>query len=107
MADMLQQAVVLSLVRSNPEREVGFLAEYRRLNVAMTRAKRQLVGPCIKIYWGTTAYFLLLCIVHRRGLWNGGQGECVSERVDEVLGRERGCTMGRGSGLIGDTVPNQ
>lgn len=37
------QAVVLSLVRSNPEREVGFLAEYRRLNVAMTRAKRQLV----------------------------------------------------------------
>jgi DNA polymerase alpha-associated DNA helicase A len=35
---------VLSLVRSNPEREVGFLAEYRRLNVAMTRAKRQLVG---------------------------------------------------------------
>ncbi|KAJ9114628.1 hypothetical protein QFC22_005501 [Naganishia vaughanmartiniae] len=37
-----REAVVLSLVRSNPEREVGFLAEYRRLNVAMTRAKRQL-----------------------------------------------------------------
>jgi superfamily I DNA and/or RNA helicase len=35
---------VLSLVRSNPQREVGFLAEYRRLNVAMTRAKRQLVS---------------------------------------------------------------
>ncbi|KAJ9103336.1 hypothetical protein QFC19_004434 [Naganishia cerealis] len=40
--DYCWQAVILSLVRSNPEREVGFLAEYRRLNVAMTRAKRQL-----------------------------------------------------------------
>lgn len=35
--------VVLSLVRSNEEHEVGFLRDRRRLNVAMTRAKRQLV----------------------------------------------------------------
>ncbi len=41
------QAVVLSLVRSNEAREVGFLAEHRRLNVAMTRAKRQLV--CVTV----------------------------------------------------------
>ncbi|KAE8224129.1 hypothetical protein CF319_g2930 [Tilletia indica] len=37
-----KEAVVLSLVRSNREGEVGFLAEKRRLNVAMTRAKRHL-----------------------------------------------------------------
>ncbi|SZF03089.1 unnamed protein product [Blumeria hordei] len=37
-----KQAVVVSLVRSNPEREVGFLGEKRRLNVAMTRARRSL-----------------------------------------------------------------
>ncbi|GIZ40224.1 hypothetical protein CKM354_000357400 [Cercospora kikuchii] len=37
-----KEAVVVSLVRSNPEREVGFLAEKRRLNVAMTRPKRHL-----------------------------------------------------------------
>jgi len=35
-----KEAVVLSLVRSNPSREVGFLAERRRLNVAVTRARR-------------------------------------------------------------------
>ncbi|KAF2452979.1 DNA helicase-like protein [Lineolata rhizophorae] len=37
-----KEAVVLSLVRSNPEHEVGFLGEKRRLNVAMTRPKRHL-----------------------------------------------------------------
>ncbi|KAG5915012.1 hypothetical protein E4U61_005084 [Claviceps capensis] len=37
-----KEAVVVSLVRSNPEGEVGFLGEKRRLNVAMTRPKRSL-----------------------------------------------------------------
>ncbi|KZV75712.1 P-loop containing nucleoside triphosphate hydrolase protein [Peniophora sp. CONT] len=37
-----KEAVVISLVRSNNEREVGFLKEKRRLNVAMTRARRHL-----------------------------------------------------------------
>ena len=37
-----KEAVVVSLVRSNPQREVGFLGEKRRLNVAMTRPKRHL-----------------------------------------------------------------
>ncbi|KAI1390223.1 DNA helicase [Hypoxylon trugodes] len=38
-----KEAVILSLVRSNTEGEVGFLSEKRRLNVAMTRPKRSLV----------------------------------------------------------------
>ncbi|PIA18594.1 DNA-binding protein SMUBP-2 [Coemansia reversa NRRL 1564] len=37
-----KEAVVLSLVRSNPAREIGFLADYRRINVAVTRARRHL-----------------------------------------------------------------
>lgn len=37
-----KEAVVVSLVRSNQQHEVGFLAEKRRLNVAMTRPKRHL-----------------------------------------------------------------
>lgn len=38
-----KDVVVLSLVRSNDAHDVGFLQDDRRLNVAMTRAKRQLV----------------------------------------------------------------
>ncbi|KAF2748740.1 P-loop containing nucleoside triphosphate hydrolase protein [Sporormia fimetaria CBS 119925] len=37
-----KEAVVVSLVRSNAEHEVGFLGEKRRLNVAMTRPRRHL-----------------------------------------------------------------
>jgi superfamily I DNA and/or RNA helicase len=38
-----KEAVALSLVRSNPEGEVGFLADVRRTNVALTRARRKLL----------------------------------------------------------------
>ncbi|KAI8367668.1 P-loop containing nucleoside triphosphate hydrolase protein [Radiomyces spectabilis] len=41
-----KEAILLSLVRSNDEGQVGFLAEKRRLNVAMTRAKRHLCVVC-------------------------------------------------------------
>ncbi|MBI1341873.1 MAG: AAA family ATPase [Terrimonas sp.] len=35
--------IIISLVRSNDEGEIGFLKDYRRMNVAMTRAKEQLI----------------------------------------------------------------
>ncbi|TFK29436.1 P-loop containing nucleoside triphosphate hydrolase protein [Coprinopsis marcescibilis] len=37
-----KEAVIITLVRSNDKREVGFLKEKRRMNVAMTRARRHL-----------------------------------------------------------------
>ncbi|XP_053283805.1 DNA-binding protein SMUBP-2 [Pleuronectes platessa] len=41
-----KEAVVLSLVRSNRKGEVGFLAEDRRINVAVTRARRHITVVC-------------------------------------------------------------
>jgi ATP-dependent RNA/DNA helicase IGHMBP2 len=38
-----RDAVVISLVRSNSRNEIGFLRDYRRMNVAMTRARYRLV----------------------------------------------------------------
>lgn len=38
-----KEAVIISMVRSNAEGEIGFLADARRMNVALTRARRKLI----------------------------------------------------------------
>ena len=41
-----KEVIILSLVRSNEAQNLGFLVEKRRLNVGVTRARRQLVLVC-------------------------------------------------------------
>ena len=36
-------AIIISLVRSNDDQEIGFLKDIRRMNVAMTRARKKLI----------------------------------------------------------------
>jgi len=38
-----RDVMYISLVRSNAKGEIGFLSDYRRMNVAMTRAKKKLI----------------------------------------------------------------
>ncbi|GMF71816.1 unnamed protein product [[Candida] boidinii] len=37
-----KEVIILSLVRSNDQREVGFLKDFKRLNVSISRSKKQL-----------------------------------------------------------------
>ncbi|MEO1942139.1 MAG: IGHMBP2 family helicase [Campylobacterales bacterium] len=38
-----KELIILSLVRANPNEEIGFLGDLRRFNVSITRAKRKLI----------------------------------------------------------------
>ncbi|EPX73651.1 DNA polymerase alpha-associated DNA helicase A [Schizosaccharomyces octosporus yFS286] len=53
-----KEAIIFSLVRSNDVREVGFLSEKKRLNVAITRPKRHLcvVGDGNTVKWASELF---------------------------------------------------
>lgn len=52
-----KEAVVISLVRSNEIAEIGFLSDARRMNVALTRAKRKLIIVGDSATLGTNEFF--------------------------------------------------
>jgi hypothetical protein len=70
-----KDAVVVSLVRSNPDGEVGFLADVRRMNVALTRARKKLVvigdGATVSRH---PFYSQFLSWAERHGAWRSAWG---------------------------------
>jgi superfamily I DNA and/or RNA helicase len=65
-----KHTIILSLVRSNDENNIGFLKDYRRMNVAITRAQEQLIviGDSATI-GGDTFYNKFLQYVENFGLY--------------------------------------
>ncbi|XP_074598940.1 DNA-binding protein SMUBP-2-like [Brevipalpus obovatus] len=41
-----KEVIIISLVRSNPKDRIGFLADHKRINVAITRAKKHFLLVC-------------------------------------------------------------
>ncbi len=65
-----REVVYLSLVRSNTRSEIGFLSDYRRMNVALTRAKLQLVVIGDSATIGNDPFFAgFLAYVERMGTY--------------------------------------
>ena len=68
-----REIVYISLVRSNDKGEIGFLKDYRRINVAMTRAKKKLILIGDSATIGGTPFYeaLLNYCEQQRSLSNG------------------------------------
>jgi ATP-dependent RNA/DNA helicase IGHMBP2 len=65
-----KEIIILSLVRSNDDGEIGFLKDYRRMNVAITRAKEQLfvIGDSATI-GADNFYNAFLSYVEKQGVY--------------------------------------
>ncbi len=65
-----KETIILSLVRSNDEGVIGFLNDYRRMNVAITRAKEQLfvIGDSATI-GGDSFYNSFLTYIEQAGMY--------------------------------------
>ncbi len=84
-----KDVVILSLVRSNRQRNLGFLTDLRRLNVSLTRAKKMLivVGDSSTLKANET-YNRFIEFVRRKGML------IDSEKIFEIENRETDyCTI--------------
>jgi ATP-dependent RNA/DNA helicase IGHMBP2 len=63
-----KENIIVSLVRSNDDGDIGFLKDYRRMNVAITRAKEQLIiiGDSATI-GGDPFYHAMLTYIEQQG----------------------------------------
>jgi len=65
-----RDVIAISFVRSNPKSEVGFLADIRRTNVAMTRARKKLIMIGDSATLGSHPFYLqLIEYVQEKGFY--------------------------------------
>jgi len=64
-----KEIIILSLVRANEKEQIGFLKDVRRLNVAITRAKRKLVviGDSLTLH-KHSVYYNLIEYIKKHGI---------------------------------------
>jgi len=76
-----KEIVIVDLVRSNAEGQLGFLKDIRRTNVAITRAKRQLIVIANGDTVSSHAYYReLLAAAKRAGAWEPCAGHLQNRR---------------------------
>jgi len=75
-----KEVVVISLTRSNPTGEIGFLSDTRRMNVALTRARRKLIVIGDSATLGGDPFFArLFAYFQDRGAYRSVWEECPDE----------------------------
>jgi len=79
-----KECIILSLVRSNINKQVGFLADQRRINVAVTRAKRH-VGIICDSDTVNADKFLRGMLKHVESLEANGSIFSAEEFTDEIV----------------------
>ncbi|XP_014717097.2 DNA-binding protein SMUBP-2 isoform X2 [Equus asinus] len=92
-----KEAVILSFVRSNRKGEVGFLAEDRRINVAVTRARRHVAVICDSRTVNNHAFLKTLldyCTVH-------GEVRTAFEYLDDIVPENYSHESSQGPGQAG------
>lgn len=95
-----KEAIVLSFVRSNEQKELGFVTDFKRLNVAVTRAKRLLaVIADSETVEGNKLISSLLNHIEKHGLLQTAQ-EYLTQDLDEMKERLE-------KGIITKQKPNE
>uniref|UniRef100_A0A8D0GXF9 Immunoglobulin mu DNA binding protein 2 n=1 Tax=Sphenodon punctatus TaxID=8508 RepID=A0A8D0GXF9_SPHPU len=94
-----KEAVVLSFVRSNRKGEVGFLAEDRRINVAVTRARRQVAVVCDSRTVNNQAFLKRLV----EYMNEHGEVRSAFEYLDDIVPENYAHESSQGHGRKGET----
>ncbi|XP_076971556.1 DNA-binding protein SMUBP-2 isoform X2 [Tamandua tetradactyla] len=96
-----KEAVILSFVRSNRRGEVGFLAEDRRINVAVTRARRHVAVICDSRTVNNHA-FLKALVDH---FTEHGEVRTAFEYLDDIVPENYSHESSQGRGPAGAKPP--